>query len=261
MRSMRSWGRLALVFALTAGIYLPTVATQTVQAACGVWRWPVKTLSDPHRRAIDFDPVATKVRTLRRRDRPPITIGTSTPRTSMTEFHTWKVRARPIQAKLEDDNDIHLVISVPHHPSKTMIVEFPKKSCVASPFKRWKIAEARQQFLNNCGSVSSSSWRHLAGRITLVGVGFWGEKHGQTGVAPNAIELHPVLNVKGDCHRASGGGGGGGGGGCDPSYPTICIPPPPPDLDCSDIPYTNFTVIPPDDHHLDGDGNGVGCET
>ena len=25
--------------------------------------------------------------------------------------------------------------------------------------------------------------------------------------------------------------------GCDPSYPTVCIPPPPPDLDCADIPY------------------------
>jgi integrase len=26
-----------------------------------------------------------------------------------------------------------------------------------------------------------------------VGVAFWDFKHGQTGVAPNAIELHPIL--------------------------------------------------------------------
>jgi hypothetical protein len=97
--------------------------------------------------------------------------------------------------------------------------------------------------------------------VTITGVGFWDAKHGQTGVAPNGIELHPVLGFAGDCHKASTGGGGGGGGGCDASYPTICIPPPPPDLDCSDIPYTNFKVIPPDDHHLDGDGDGIGCET
>jgi micrococcal nuclease len=52
--------------------------------------------------------------------------------------------------------------------------------------------------------------------------------------------------------------------GCDPSYPDVCIPPPPPDLDCSDIPYRNFRVrwdVPhPDPHHFDGNHNGVGCE-
>ncbi|MEO8251761.1 MAG: HNH endonuclease family protein [Chloroflexota bacterium] len=50
-------------------------------------------------------------------------------------------------------------------------------------------------------------------------------------------------------------------GGCSPAYPTVCIPPPPPDLDCRDIPYRRFTVLPPDPHHFDGDHNGVGCET
>ncbi len=50
-------------------------------------------------------------------------------------------------------------------------------------------------------------------------------------------------------------------GNCDPSYPTVCIPPPPPDLDCGDITYRNFTVLPPDPHRFDGDGDGIGCET
>jgi micrococcal nuclease len=47
---------------------------------------------------------------------------------------------------------------------------------------------------------------------------------------------------------------------CDTSYPTVCIPPPPPDLDCADIPYRQFPVVPPDDHHFDGDHDGIGCE-
>lgn len=47
---------------------------------------------------------------------------------------------------------------------------------------------------------------------------------------------------------------------CDPSYPDFCIPPPPPDLDCRDIPQKNFTVLPPDPHRFDGDGDGIGCE-
>jgi endonuclease YncB( thermonuclease family) len=54
--------------------------------------------------------------------------------------------------------------------------------------------------------------------------------------------------------------GTGKAGRCDPAYPTVCIPPPPPDLDCGQIPYRNFTVLPPDPHHFDRDRDGVGCE-
>jgi micrococcal nuclease len=49
--------------------------------------------------------------------------------------------------------------------------------------------------------------------------------------------------------------------GCDPSYPTVCIPSPPPDLDCSDIYYRRFSVVGSDPHHFDGDRDGVGCES
>jgi micrococcal nuclease len=47
---------------------------------------------------------------------------------------------------------------------------------------------------------------------------------------------------------------------CDPSYPGVCIPPPPPDLDCADVPYRAFAVTGADPHRFDGDGDGVGCE-
>lgn len=40
---------------------------------------------------------------------------------------------------------------------------------------------------------------------------------------------------------------------CDPSYPTVCIPPPPPDLDCGDITFRRFKVLQPDPHRFDGD--------
>lgn len=49
-------------------------------------------------------------------------------------------------------------------------------------------------------------------------------------------------------------------GNCDPAYPDVCIPPPPPDLDCKDIPFRRFRVIPPDPHHFDRDVDGIGCE-
>jgi uncharacterized protein YraI len=49
---------------------------------------------------------------------------------------------------------------------------------------------------------------------------------------------------------------------CDPSYPDpgACISSPPPDLDCADIRYRRFRVLPPDPHRFDGDHDGIGCE-
>jgi micrococcal nuclease len=50
-------------------------------------------------------------------------------------------------------------------------------------------------------------------------------------------------------------------GNCDPSYPDVCIPPPPPDLDCGDVPYSRFRVEGDDPHGFDRDRDGVGCES
>ena len=47
---------------------------------------------------------------------------------------------------------------------------------------------------------------------------------------------------------------------CDPSYPDVCIPPSPPDLDCDEISHKNFRVSDPDIHGFDRDRDGIGCE-
>jgi len=48
---------------------------------------------------------------------------------------------------------------------------------------------------------------------------------------------------------------------CDPSYPDVCIPVYPPDLDCGEIQFANFKVLSPDPHGFDGDKDGIGCES
>lgn len=47
---------------------------------------------------------------------------------------------------------------------------------------------------------------------------------------------------------------------CDPAYPDVCIPPPPPDLQCADVAFRNFRVFAPDPHNFDGNDDGEGCE-
>jgi beta-lactam-binding protein with PASTA domain len=49
---------------------------------------------------------------------------------------------------------------------------------------------------------------------------------------------------------------------CDPSYPGVCIAPPPPYLNCVDVAYNNIRVVGSDPHGFDGyDNDGWGGES
>jgi micrococcal nuclease len=51
------------------------------------------------------------------------------------------------------------------------------------------------------------------------------------------------------------------GDNCDPSYSGVCIPSPPPDIDCGEISEKRFSVSGSDPHGFDRDGDGIGCES
>jgi hypothetical protein len=89
-----------------------------------------------------------------------------------------------------DDSDIHLVIA--DTGDRTMIAEMPAPQCVgaSSPFPP-SIRYVRSKFTSQFHP--SSSWHRGNTKVQIAGVGFFDFKHGQSGVAPNAIELHPVL--------------------------------------------------------------------
>jgi len=190
---------LVLVVALSMPAWIPA-QRGSAGTSCGEWRWPVKTLSDPDRREVDFDERSVRIRTLRSL-RPPDTLRARTPRRGRVERRTYDVVAQAVAAKIMEDSDIHFVIAIRRHRQRTMIVEFPDRRCVASPFKRARMRAARRSVLDECGDLSSSAFTDLAGRIRVRGVGFWDSVHGQRGVAPNGIELHPVLGFSGHCRQ------------------------------------------------------------
>ena len=175
----------------------PTAAPTPTGSAlpCGEERWSVKTLSDPDVGQVNFNPQDTTVDQLRALAKP----GSLPPnnRIPPTEETTFRMTAQVLQMKLEDDHDIHLVIADLSDPTHTMIVEFPDVACegAAQSAHKDQMAQARQQFVSLFGSPSASHFTGISGIVTLTGVAFFDFLHGQTGVAPNGIELHPVLSI------------------------------------------------------------------
>jgi hypothetical protein len=133
-------------------------------AACGEERWPVKTLSDPREKLVNYKPHDSSIGRLRKKPLPHV--GPNTKRIEGAETTNYRVAARLVEMKLEDDRDIHLVVAVPSAPAKTMIVEFPDTSCngASSSPKKGKMASARSAISAACGQPSSSHFTDLSGK-------------------------------------------------------------------------------------------------
>jgi hypothetical protein len=152
----------------------------------------VKTLSDPAAVNLKTTPVSATVESLRALPVPgPLQL--HTPRYPQ-ELQVYTVTATLKGAKLEADSDFHVVIA--GTSGATMIAEFPDPACVSHRLYRPQIASARQMFVKRFGTPPSTHFVTLTGQATLTGVLLFDVLHGQRGVAPNGIELHPVLDLK-----------------------------------------------------------------
>jgi len=191
----RRWLVIVALFAAGAfGAFVvshPSAAPERA-AACGIERWAVKTLQDPAGKALDLNVIEkTTVNALRAL---PVNRGPGGSRGEGVESTFWEVRARLVEAKIEEDDDIHLVIKGVT-TSGTMIIEFPTVACSSNANRgaKTRMQNARNAFGAACGVPGASSFTKLKGKATIRGIGFFDFKHGQRGVAPNGIELHPVL--------------------------------------------------------------------
>jgi hypothetical protein len=150
-----------------------TVASaKSLIATCGTERWSIKTLKD-HPSLLP--PQATTVHYLVTRPSPGSLPSTRLP----FELHVYTVTAAVTYMHSEADGDIHIVLT---SGADHMIAESPNSGCTtgASAPRRAQMTAARS-------SVK------LCARAKVTGVAFFDFKHGQHGVAPNAIELHPIL--------------------------------------------------------------------
>jgi hypothetical protein len=142
------------------------------RARCGGDRWTVKTLQD--RPVLLFrkrTTVAFLVSRPRRYSLPD--------RRRPFERRVFQVTAPVILVLDEYDKDLHVVVRLGR---RHMIVEAPASSCTrkATIYRRRQMARARRAV-------------RVCLRARIKGVAFFDFKDGQTGQAPNAIELHPIL--------------------------------------------------------------------
>src|ERR1041384_6220257 len=167
------------------------IVAPSILAQCGVERWSVKTGTDADVGLINMSAsTATTIQSLRALTAPATL--PSNNRVAPTETTIFTLSATLTQYKLESDSDYHLVLS--DASGNTMIAEIPSPNCVGagSPFGPG-IQNARSQF--DARFTATTSFKTANVPVAVKGVGFFDFLHGQTGVAPNGIELHAILDI------------------------------------------------------------------
>lgn len=166
------------------------------QITCGRERWPIKTLSDRDAATVASSPIESSVAHLIAIPRPS-TLPPDT-RIDPIERQTFKVVARLTRVKKELDGDYHLDIADPAEPEKTMIAEIPSPDCYkgGDPGVAEKFRDARSKLDKLMGVSSRGVGREQSFDVSIIGVGFFDIMHGQHGMAPNGLELHPVLALE-----------------------------------------------------------------
>lgn len=181
--------------------------------ACGVERWDVKIGADPGAPTLDFAaPRPATVPELRLL-RQPTWLDVHTPRQPEERIvrQLSDVRLVCVKYERDGDRDLHLVVEQrddavvepsadrgcallrePGPRLHTMIVEVPDPECVPES-QPWRERIARVRALVQAETHPGERARRVNRIVSLRGVTFFDVVHGQLGVAPNGIELHPVL--------------------------------------------------------------------
>ncbi len=158
--------------------------------SCGIERWSVKTGTDADAGLVNTGSVTqTTIATMRGYTKPSSLPANN--RIPPQELTVYSIDATLTEYKLETDSDYHLVIQ--DGSGNTMITEIADPACATGSTFAAGIQNARNEFNARYNPTSTFKFANIPVRVE--GIGFFDFLHGQTGVAPNGIELHPVLDI------------------------------------------------------------------
>ena len=181
----------ALLIAATTAVataYGHTAARPT-SALCGGSLWQLKTLSDPGRASVRLASTSTTIGAIGERPYPrPV----PTKRRTAFQRQTWEVVAQLTAYRLEAGG-VRLVL---FDADSYMNAVIPLPGCLSARTRaRDQIGAAWTQFSVDCARPKTE-WQSLGAIIYIRGVGFWSQRRGLRGAAPNGAELHPVTGFR-----------------------------------------------------------------
>jgi hypothetical protein len=167
-------------------------------------RWAVKTGSDAD--AQELTNQAPTLTTIAQLTALPVP-GFLPPdgRSDGAEKTVWQLTATLQAFGREADGDYHMVIA--DEQGSTMIAEIPNPDDITTPsYFASQISTCRAAFDNHFkatddigepagAGAGTTEFKEVSVPVSLTGIGYFDFNHGQRGVAVNAIELHPVLNI------------------------------------------------------------------
>jgi hypothetical protein len=174
-------------------------STGSCGTSCGVQRWHIKTLGDAYVNTIHWTPIIGNVSDL---TSAPVPANydqyNDTTRYAPYETQAYRIRATLVGWKIETDHDFHIVIADINNPNTTMIIEPPDPTCSSAcdgGFANY--FQSVRAKLTNCFGQPPSTFTNFQSGIVVdvTGIAEFDALHGQTGVAINGIELHPLLSL------------------------------------------------------------------
>ena len=205
-------------------------------------RWVVKTAADADAQGMTGQaPTPTTIAALTALPVPAVLPLDG--RSDGAEKTVWQLTATLQAFGREADGDYHLVIA--DAQGNTMVAEIPNPGDFSAPSHfAAQITSTRTAFDSHFGQVeditaptpvpppvpapavapapapgplapgaagataaaAATGFQEVSVPVTLTGLGYFDFAHGQRGVAPNAIELHPVINIFFTGAPAAGGG-------------------------------------------------------
>ena len=162
---------------------------------CGQERWGIKTLSDPDTTQINFREIKpTTVSEQIQLERPEGRMEERLP----SETNEYVLDCNLIGYKREKDQDFHIVVA-DIATGERMVIEIASPECesVKQSGRYEEMKAVHDWFVQNIG-IPHSAFYYLPTpkEISVTGIGYWDFLHGQTGMAANGREIHPVLSMQ-----------------------------------------------------------------
>jgi len=161
----------------------------------GKQRWDVKTLSDKESNKIVWIPKYTTVKALTKliqsypvddkKFNKDIRFG--------YEFYVYEINCKIKEYIKEEDGDYHLVLVDLKDTTSTMIGEILNPEC--DSLKNSKFIKSYREVRSEFEKYILPKGKVEDIKFAIIGVCFFDKIHSQKGVAPNGVELHPIMDL------------------------------------------------------------------